>query len=108
MPDLEFSGSSGVAFIVAATCMADIIAKACSSPQTAEININKRADTLMKWVTIGIVEGLLFIFIAAAIDKKYRGAILAGGLLELAITYLEYAHAKASGLSNNSEVMTET
>ena len=43
----------GVAFLVAAGIAAEIIAKACSSPQTTEINANQRADTLMKWVWIG-------------------------------------------------------
>lgn len=101
MADMELSGSWGVAFLIACGIMAEIIAKACSSPQTLEINAKKRAPTLTKWVTIGIIEGLALIAIAAMIDKKYRGPILLGGLLEAAITWLEYAHGKAAGLKSD-------
>lgn len=90
----------GVAFLVAAGIMAEIIAKACSSPQTTEINIGQRGGTLMKWVNIGLVEGVLFIVIAAYVDKKHRTAILAGGALEAGITYAEYMYGKRCGLRN--------
>lgn len=100
MADLEMSGSWGVAFLIAAGIMAEIIAKACSSPQTLEINAKRRAPTLMKWVLIGTIEGLVLVFIAAICDKKYRAPILLGGLLEGAITWVEYSHGKASGLKS--------
>jgi hypothetical protein len=91
-------GSWGVAFLVAATFMADIVAKACSSPQTAEINIAKRSDTLMKWVNVGLVEGACLVTVALLVDRKYRTPILMGALAEGVITWAEYAHAKRSGL----------
>lgn len=97
---MEIGGSWGVAFLVSAGIMAEIIAKACSSPQTTELNADKRAPTLIKWVSVGVIEGLALVFIAALVDKKYRVPILLGGLLEAAITYVEYAHAKSSGLKN--------
>lgn len=90
----------GVAFLIGATVMADLVAKACSSPQTAEINADSRATTLMKWVNVGLVEGASFVVIAAMLDKQYAMAIIAGGALEGAITYFEYAHAKNSGLAS--------
>jgi hypothetical protein len=101
MADMASSrAGNGVAFLVSAGIMAEIIAKACSSPQTVEINAFSRAGTLMKWVNIGLVEGTLFVIAAAVIDPKHRKAILAGGLLEAAITLGEYLHGKQSGLKS--------
>jgi uncharacterized phosphosugar-binding protein len=80
--------------------MADIVAKACSSPQTAEINAGKRSATLMKWVNVGLVEGAVLVAIALMVDKKYRVPILLGASMEAAITWAEYAHAKRSGLAS--------
>lgn len=94
------AGSNGIAFLVAAGITYEIIAKDVSSPQTAELNIRKRAPTLMKWVHIGQVESVLFILIAARIDKAHRAPILMGGILAMVITEAEYLHAKASGLAS--------
>lgn len=100
-------GGWGIAFLVAAGIVAEIIAKACSSPQTMEINAQARAATLMKWVWIGMAEAALFVLIAAAIDRDHRVAIISGGVLAGAITYGEYAHAKRAGLAS-CEPPTET
>jgi hypothetical protein len=94
------SGGDGIAFLVSAGIMAEIIAKACSSPQTLEINVVSRASTLWKWVNIGLVEGVIFVVIAAYIDPKHRRAIIAGGALEAVITLAEYMHGKSSGMKN--------
>lgn len=94
------SGGDGIAFLVSAGIVAEIIAKACSSPQTLEINVRTREATLMKWVWIGIAEAAVFVTIAAYIDRKHRMAIIMGGLLEAVITYSEYMHGKQSGLKN--------
>ena len=96
----ELGASDGIAFIVTAAMVADIIAKACSSPQTMEINANARAGTLQKWVNIGVIESAALVAIAAFIDVKHRNSIIAGGVVELVITYLEYRHAMASGLAS--------
>ena len=101
MADLSaVSAGDGIAFLVSAGIVAELIAKACSSPQTAELNANKRAATLMKWVNIGLAEAILFVAIAAKIDRKHRMAIIAGGVLEMVITYGQYFYAKRSGLAN--------
>ncbi len=101
MADAELlSAGNGIAFLVSAGIVAEIIAKAVSSPQTAELNAAARAATLMKWVYVGMAEAAVFVAIAAYIDRKHRAAIIAGGLLEMGITYGEYAHAKQSGLAN--------
>ena len=69
MAAMELSGSWGVAFLVSAGIMAEITAKACSSPQTLEINAQMRAPTLWKWVTIGLLEGTARVGVAALVDK---------------------------------------
>lgn len=93
------TASFGIAFLVSAALVDEKIAKDVSSPQTAEINIRKRHDTLMKWVHIGQAEAALFIIIAAVVDKPNRGPILFGGILAMVITEIEYQHAKQSGLN---------
>ena len=107
MAGMELSGSWGVAFLVSAGIMAEITAKACSSPQTLEINAQMRAPTLWKWVSIGLVEGIALVAVAAIVDKKYRTPILLGGAMEALITWLEYLHGKRSGL-RSGEPGTET
>jgi hypothetical protein len=103
MPVVDMNVGNGVAFLVGGTVVADLIAKACSSPQTAELNASARSATLMKWVNIGMAEAAVFIAVAAYIDPKHRNAIIAGGIMEGIITWLEYKHAKQSGLENPGE-----
>jgi len=101
MADLTaVSAGDGVAFLVAYGIVAEVIAKACSSPQTMEINAKARAGTLMKWVNIGVAESVVVIAIAAYIDKRHRTAIISGGILAIIVTYGQYMHAKSAGLSN--------
>jgi len=92
-------GSWGIAFLVAAGIVYEIIAAACSSPQTMEINAAARAGTLMKWVNIGELQAALFIAIAASVDRQHRGAIIAGGATAGVLMYMQYAHAKRAGLA---------
>lgn len=104
---LALKADGGVAFLVSAGLVYEIIAAACSSPQTAEINANKRAGTLMKWVHIGMVQALLFVLFAAYLDKKHRVQILAGGGSAMAAMYGQYVHARSAGLAS-SEPGTES
>lgn len=97
----------GIAFLVSAGIVYEIIAAACSSPQTTEINAKARSDTLMKWVHIGIGQAAIFIAVAAYIDKPHRIAILGGGITAALLMYGQYVHAKQAGLSSN-EPGTET
>lgn len=107
MPIAEISGTgNGVAFLVSAGIVYEIIAANCSSPQTTELNAKQRADTLMKWVNIGMVQSAGFVGIAMVVDKQHRGAIAAGGILAGAVMYYSYAHAKQAGLAS-SEPGTE-
>lgn len=93
-------GGSGIAFLVSAGIVYEIIAAACSSPQTTEINADTRADTLMKWVHIGLAQAAGFVVIAAAIDRRHAAPIVWGGALAAGIMYVSYAHAKAAGLED--------
>lgn len=97
------SAGNGIAFLIGAGSMAEFIAKACSSPQTLEINAGKRAPTMWKWVNIGILEGSILVGVAALVDKRYAQYILLGGAVEGVITYLEYAHGKQAGLNSTAE-----
>lgn len=100
-------GGQGVAFIVSAEVVWAIIAFACSSPQTAEMNIGKRAKTLMKWVHLGQALALATIAIGAAIDPQHRRAIVAGGVYAMVTAEAFYIYAKASGLANPGEPTEE-
>src|SRR5690242_16222898 len=97
-----FGGTAGVgiAFLVGAATAAEFIAKACSSPQTTELNAAQRAGTLMKWVHIGQVEAGTFIAIAAVIDPVFAVAFIAGGALEMVVTEFQYLHAKKAGIAS--------
>lgn len=93
--------SKGIAFLVSAGVMYEIIAAACSSPQTTELNAAARSDTLMKWVNIGVAQGLLFVGLAAVFDRKDAAPILAGGGLAAVLLYWQYIHARKCGLASN-------
>ena len=91
-------GDAGIVAIYAAL-MYDVISATNSSPQTTEINAAARADTLMKWVKLGIMQGALFVGIGAAIEapgKRWR-PVLGGGLAAV-LLWCQYVHAKNAGL----------
>lgn len=102
MPTELGAKSTGIAFLVSAGIVYEIIAAACSSPQTTEINAGKRADTLMKWVYIGIGQAAIFILAAAYFDSTHRMAILIGGILAAILMYFQYEHARQSGLKSDA------
>ncbi len=95
------ANSDGIAFLVSAGIVYEIIAAACSSPQTTEINASTRADTLMKWVHIGLLQAAGFVVVAAWWDKRHRTAIIAGGGIAAALMYYQYDHAKRAGLASD-------
>lgn len=93
---------SGTAFLVSAGIVYEIIAAACSSPQTTEINAKARSKTLMKWVHLGAAQAVLFVGAAAWFDRAHRGEILAGGAAALALMYAQYIHANNAGLASTA------
>jgi hypothetical protein len=92
----------GIAFIVSAGVVYEVVAAACSSPQTTEINADTRADTLMKWVYLGLGQSALLIGIAAWLDPALQWAILAGGAVAGVLMWLSYQHAKTAGLASTA------
>ena len=102
MPDIMGGGSGGVAVTVAvyAALTYDIISATNSSPQTTEINASTRAETLMKWVHLGLAQALLFGFIGVMLDTETRWAPAVGVGLAGSLLYLQYIHARNSGLAN--------
>lgn len=92
----------GIAFLVSGGIVAEIVAKACSSPQTTHLNAHARADTLMFWVNTGMIEAGFFVLAAAYFDKRHRTPIILGGLAEGIITYGEYMYAKQAGLASSA------
>lgn len=99
--EMNASQSHGIAFLVSAGIVYEIIAAACSSPQTTEINASARADTLMKWVYMGLGQSALFIAAAAWFDKTQRVAIVAGGVTAGILMWAQYTHAKEAGLKSS-------
>lgn len=92
--------SFGIGFLVASEVMFTAIAACCSSPQTAELNAERRAETLMKWVHIGLVMGVLLVAVASVCDRKRAGSYIAGGTVTGGSMYLMYAHARSAGLAS--------
>lgn len=104
------SGNTAVVIGVYGALTYDIIAAACSSPQTTEINAGARAETLMKWVYIGIGQAAIFTVIGAVAQGAEGDSIippLVGFMLAAGMMYLSYSHAKTSGLANGGPT-TET
>ena len=106
--DVSLSKTSGTAFLVSAGIVYEIIAAACSSPQTTEINADTRADTLMKWVWIGVAQAAVFVGAAAWIDPAHRREILAGGSVAAVLMLASYHHAKQAGLDSTEPGTEDT
>lgn len=99
MADGSLIGDShAVTFMVSAGLVYEIIAAACSSPQTTEINATARAETLMKWVKIGLAQAALFVAIAMYLDKPDHWPALFGGALAAVLMWLSYVYARRCGL----------
>lgn len=95
--------ADGISFLVSAGIVYEIIAAACSSPQTAEINAGARSGTLMKWVHLGLAQSAVFVAAAAYLDPGNRKAIIAGGAAAGVLMYAQYLHAMSSGLASDEE-----
>jgi hypothetical protein len=95
--------SDAITFGIFAALTYDVISTTNSSPQTTELNAKARAETLMKWVKLGLAQAALFAGIGVAIEIKQGhswwppalGSGLAGILL-----WVQYVHAKESGIKS--------
>ena len=100
MPVARIDTDKGATFLISAGIVYEIIAAACSSPQTTEINADTRADTLMKWVHIGLLQAAGFIIVACLIEPGSRKEILAGGGGAAVVMYGSYIYARRCGLGD--------
>lgn len=97
----ETAGKSlGFGFLLGSAAVYEIIAFMCSSPQTAELNIQKREKTLMKYVHLGQGLSAVTVGIAALIDKKNRFGIVIGGAFGMVAAETAYIYARNAGLAN--------
>jgi len=90
---------AAVTFMVSAGLVFEIIAAACSSPQTAELNAAARSATLMKWVKIGLLMSAPFVLIAAWWLGGGAPALFGGALAGLMMG-VAYVYANRSGLAS--------
>ena len=93
-----------IGFATYAMMFYDTVATVCSSPQTAEINAKTRAPTLMKWVKLGILQGVVFTIVGMVIAQTDGEAIwppaLGGGMAGILI-WTQYQHALKAGLASD-------
>lgn len=86
----------------------EVMSATNSSPQTTEINAHTRAASLMKWVHLGVAQGIGLMFIGIASEppgKRWRpfvGSVVGAGLM-----YAQYRYALACGLRNIEDPPTE-
>lgn len=92
-------GGNSVKVAVYAALVYDIISATNSSPQTTEINAQKRGDTLMKWVGLGLVQAGAFAALGAYLDEDTWPPLLGAGAAMI-LLYAQYRHALKSGLEN--------
>lgn len=97
---MDGNGSStALTIAVYAALVYDIISATNSSPQTTEINAGTRAQTLMKWVHLGLAQAAVFVIIGMYLHPKRWPPLLGGGLAG-GLLYFQYLHARDSGLNN--------
>jgi hypothetical protein len=88
-----------------ATFALDVFSTLNSSPQTTEINVQRRQESLMYWVGVGSVVAVGGGAIATAVSRKawplVATSVVAGGM------YLMYCHAKRRGLARSDQPGTE-
>lgn len=84
---------------VFATFALDCYSTFCSSPQTTELNAKARADTLMKWVTIGGVVALAGGAVGSAVSGS-PAPLLGTGVITV-LMYGCYVHARNAGLDSD-------
>lgn len=101
---MERSDADAAVIGVSAAVVYDVISATNSSPQTTEINAAARSETLMKWVKIGLAQAVLFVLIMMLAEppgKRWR-PLLGGGLAAI-LLWVQYVHAKNSGLEKGGQ-----
>jgi hypothetical protein len=98
-------GTPAVTVAVYAALTYDVISATNSSPQTTEINAQKRADTLMKWVRLGLAQAAVFAGIGILLELKSKRPVwppLLGSGLAGVMLWVQYVHAMNSGLESDA------
>ena len=111
MPEGGYGNGSAAEVAIFAALTYDIISATNSSPQTTEINAATRAETLMKWVKIGLAQAAVFAAIGIAIEYRLKRPIwppLLGAGLAGALLWMQYVHAKESGLRSPGPMTEQT
>lgn len=103
MPVPTSADRGGAVFLISAYGVYEVIAANCSSPQTAELNADKRAETLMKWVHLGLLQSAVLVGVAATVWPKDRAPIIAGATLAAGFMYGSYWYAKKWGLASGAD-----
>lgn len=93
------SGNPANTVAIYAALVYDIVAATNSSPQTAEINAEARAGTLMKWVKIGELQAIAFTLLGSALDER-RWPPIVGGSIAMVLLWAQYKYAIKSGLAS--------
>lgn len=96
---MEFGVNAATKFMIAFMLVYDTMSTTNSSPQTTEINASVRAESLMKWVKLGLVQADAIAIIAAIIDDEHW-PIVAGAGIATILLWVQYVHAKDSGLAD--------
>ena len=93
---MDFNGTTAAALLgIYATLALDAYSAFCSSPQTTEINIDRREESLMYWVKMAGIFGILAGLIATIISKNIT-PLLATGAMSILFFGL-YKHAAKRG-----------
>lgn len=96
MPDLGHNAA--VKLMVSFMLIYDTMSTTNSSPQTTEINASVRAESLMKWVKLGLIQGSIVALLAALIDDEKWPIFLGAGIADILLWY-QYKHAKEEGIN---------
>lgn len=97
-----FGPGGAVKLGVSATIVYDVTSATNSSPQTTEINAKVRAETLMKWVHLGLGQAAIFVLlmaVAAKMEGEPTTPVFVGGGLAIVLLYAQYVHARNAGLA---------
>jgi hypothetical protein len=103
---MEWNGTSAAVLLgIYATLALDSYSAFCSSPQTTEININKREESLMYWVKWGGAFAFGAGAAATMISKSPWPLVGAGGVS--IVFWILYKHAASRGRARSDELMSE-
>jgi len=103
---MEFNGTTAAALLgIYGTLALDAYSAFCSSPQTTEINIDKREESLMYWVKMGGAFGVGAGGVATLISGSPWP--LVGAVAVSLLLWFMYKHAANRGRAASDQPTTE-